>query len=196
MKEARKGSRATPTPRRSPLSMPAGLPDVRMVLVKKFDERGFVFFTNAESAKGQELAGNLKAALVLHWKSLNRQMRVRGTVERVSEQESDAYFASRPRGAQIGAWASQQSRPLESRSTLEAAVARFEKEYAGERAAPALLGRLSHRAACDRILGRSAVPAARPARLHAPGAGQAVGAGAALSVKRRLRASVFHLKKR
>jgi pyridoxamine 5'-phosphate oxidase len=108
----------------------AGLPDVRMVLVKKFDERGFVFFTNSESAKGSELAGNPKAALVLHWKSLNRQVRVRGTVERVSERESDEYFASRPRGAQVGAWASRQSRPLESRKALEAAVARYENQYA------------------------------------------------------------------
>jgi pyridoxamine 5'-phosphate oxidase len=108
----------------------AGLPDVRMVLVKKFDERGFVFFTNSESAKGSELAGNPKAALVLHWKSLNRQVRVRGAVERVSEQESDDYFASRPRGAQVGAWASRQSRPLESRGVLEAAVARYENQYA------------------------------------------------------------------
>jgi pyridoxamine 5'-phosphate oxidase len=107
-----------------------GLPDVRMVLVKKFDERGFVFFTNSESAKGSELSGNPKAALVLYWKSLNRQVRARGTVELVSEQESDEYFASRPRGAQVGAWASRQSRPLESRSTLEAAVARYEKQYA------------------------------------------------------------------
>jgi pyridoxamine 5'-phosphate oxidase len=108
----------------------AGLPDVRMVLVKKFDERGFVFFTNSESAKGSELAGNPKAALVWHWKSLNRQIRVRGTIERVSERESDDYFASRPRGAQIGAWASRQSRPLESRTALEAAVARYENKYA------------------------------------------------------------------
>lgn len=107
-----------------------GLPDVRIVLVKKFDERGFVFFTNSESTKGRELAGNPKAALVLHWKSVNRQVRVRGTVERISERESDDYFARRPRGAQIGAWASQQSRPLESRRVLEAAVARYEKEYA------------------------------------------------------------------
>ena len=108
----------------------AGLPDVRMVLVKKFNERGFVFFTNSESAKGSELADNPKAALVLYWKSLNRQVRVRGTVERVSERESDDYFASRPRGAQVGAWASRQSRPLESRKALEAAVARYENQYA------------------------------------------------------------------
>jgi pyridoxamine 5'-phosphate oxidase len=108
-----------------------GLPDVRMVLLKKFDQRGFVFFTNTESNKGQELEGNLKAALVLHWKSLNRQIRIRGAVERISAAESDDYFASRPRGAQIGAWASQQSRPLDSRATLEAAVAEYEKKYPG-----------------------------------------------------------------
>jgi len=107
----------------------AGLPDVRMVLVKKFDERGFVFFTNSESTKGTELASNPKAALVLHWKSLNRQVRIRGAVAPVSNEESDSYFASRPRGAQIGAWASAQSRPLESRSALEAAVARYENKY-------------------------------------------------------------------
>jgi pyridoxamine 5'-phosphate oxidase len=108
-----------------------GLPDVRMVLLKKFDQRGFVFFTNTESNKGQELEGNLKAALVLHWKSLNRQIRIRGAVERISAAECDDYFASRPRGAQIGAWASQQSRPLDSRATLEAAVAEYEKQYPG-----------------------------------------------------------------
>jgi pyridoxamine 5'-phosphate oxidase len=108
-----------------------GLPDVRMVLLKRFDERGFVFFTNADSAKGQELEGNLMAAIVFHWKSLNRQIRVRGRVERVSDRESDDYFASRPRGAQIGAWASKQSRPLDSRATLQAEVARCEKQYPG-----------------------------------------------------------------
>jgi pyridoxamine 5'-phosphate oxidase len=109
-----------------------GLPDARMVLVKKFGEEGFVFFTNSESAKGRELAENPKAALVFYWKSLNRQVRLRGTIKQVSEQESDDYFASRPRRAQVGAWASQQSRPLASRKALEAAVARYEKQYAGK----------------------------------------------------------------
>lgn len=108
----------------------AGLPDVRIVLVKKFDESGFVFFTNSESAKGSELAGHPKAALAWYWKSLKRQVRARGTVERISERESDDYFANRPRGAQVGAWASRQSRPLESRNVLEAAVARYENKYA------------------------------------------------------------------
>lgn len=107
-----------------------GLPDVRMVLLNGFDERGFVFYTNTESAKGRELAGQPKAAAVFHWKSLRRQVRVRGPVERVSEAEADAYFASRPRLSQIGAWASQQSRPLEGRFALEAAVASVTARHA------------------------------------------------------------------
>ena len=108
-----------------------GVPDVRMVLLKDADERGFVFYTNAESDKGRELACQPKAALVLHWKSLRRQVRVRGPVHQVSEAESDAYFESRPRDSRIGAWASQQSRPLESRFALEKAVARYAAQYAG-----------------------------------------------------------------
>ena len=100
-----------------------GLPNVRMVLLKGFDGRGFVFYTNTTSRKGQELAAHPKAALVFHWKSLNRQIRARGPVESVTDAEADAYFATRPRGAQIGAWASQQSSPLESRFALEKAVA-------------------------------------------------------------------------
>lgn len=107
-----------------------GMPDVRMVLLKAVDERGFVFYGNAESQKGQELAAVPKAALVFHWKSLRRQVRVRGPVEQVSDAEADAYFASRPRGSRIGAWASQQSRPLESRFALEKAVAVWAAKYA------------------------------------------------------------------
>ncbi|MFG1463518.1 pyridoxamine 5'-phosphate oxidase [Xanthobacter sp. DSM 24535] len=107
-----------------------GLPDARMVLLKGLDERGFVFFTNTESAKGRELADNPKAALVFHWKSLRRQVRVRGPVERVTEAEANAYFATRPRLSQIGAWASQQSRPLEGRFAFEAAVAATTAKYA------------------------------------------------------------------
>jgi pyridoxamine 5'-phosphate oxidase len=91
------------------------LPNARMVLLKGVDERGFVFYTNMDSQKGRELDAHAKAALVFHWKSLNRQVRIRGTVERVSEAEADAYFATRPKQAQIGAWASKQSSPLESR---------------------------------------------------------------------------------
>jgi len=107
-----------------------GMPDVRMVLLKGFDARGFVFYTNFESAKGVELLGSMKAALCFHWKSLRRQVRVRGSVEIVTEQEADAYYASRPRGSRIGAWASKQSRPLESRFALEKAVAEYTARYA------------------------------------------------------------------
>lgn len=106
-----------------------GMPDVRTVLLKGIDERGFVFYTNTESQKGQELAANPKAGLLFYWKSLNRQVRVRGPVERVTQEEADAYFATRPKGAQIGAWASQQSRPLESRLAFEKAVALYGAKY-------------------------------------------------------------------
>ena len=107
-----------------------GLPNVRMVLLKGFGEKGFVFYTNFESQKGQEILGTLKAALVFHWKSLRRQVRVRGLVEEVDAQEADSYFASRPRDSRIGAWASQQSRPLETRFALETAVAITMARYA------------------------------------------------------------------
>ena len=109
---------------------PDGMPDVRTVLLKGVDQRGFVFYTNTESNKGRELAANPKAALLFYWKSLNRQVRIRGPVERVTPEEADAYFATRPKGAQIGAWASQQSRPLESRLAFEKAVALYAAKYA------------------------------------------------------------------
>ena len=102
----------------------SGLPDVRMVLLKHADASGFVFYTNTQSRKGCQLAENMQAAGVLHWKSLRRQVRFRGPVELVTDSEADAYFASRPRASRIGAWASQQSRPLESRFALEKAVGR------------------------------------------------------------------------
>lgn len=115
-----------------------GLPDVRMVLLKGFDDRGFVFYTNFESQKGQELLATHKAALCFHWKSLRRQVRVRGLVEVVTDAEADAYFASRPRDSRIGAWASKQSRPLESRYALETSVAMYAARYAiGEVPRPA-----------------------------------------------------------
>jgi pyridoxamine 5'-phosphate oxidase len=106
-----------------------GLPNVRMVLLKGLDARGFVFYTNTESAKGRELTSQGKAAGLFHWKSLRRQVRLRGPVEMVTPAEADAYFASRPRGSRIGAWASQQSRPLESRFALEKAVAYYTAKY-------------------------------------------------------------------
>jgi len=106
-----------------------GLPNVRTVLLKGFDARGFSFYTNTESQKGRELGAARKAALLFYWKSLNRQVRIRGAVERVTAEEADAYFATRPKQAQIGAWASQQSRPLESRLAFEKAIALYAAKY-------------------------------------------------------------------
>ncbi len=107
-----------------------GRPSVRMVLLKDADERGFVFYTNMESRKGGELLANSRAALLFHWKSLQRQVRIEGPTELVSDAEADAYFATRDRGAQIGAWASRQSRPMERRFDLEKRVAQFTAKYA------------------------------------------------------------------
>lgn len=107
-----------------------GLPNVRMVLLKGFDSRGFVFYTNFESQKGQEILGQKKAAMCFHWKSLRRQIRLRGEVEVVSGAEADEYYQSRPLGSRIGAWASKQSRPLEGRFALEKAVAEYTAKYA------------------------------------------------------------------
>jgi pyridoxamine 5'-phosphate oxidase len=106
-----------------------GMPNVRMVLLKGFDPNGFVFYTNYESRKGEELLGQKKAAMVFHWKSLRRQVRIRGDVETVTAAEADAYFASRARESRIGAWASKQSRPLESRFALEKAVAEYTLKF-------------------------------------------------------------------
>jgi len=107
----------------------AGLPDVRMVLLKDFDPQGFVFYTNLESYKGKQLSDNPKAALCFHWKSLRRQVRVRGAIVSVSQEEADAYFASRARDSRIGAWASAQSRPLEDRFALEKSVAGYAMKF-------------------------------------------------------------------
>ena len=108
----------------------AGMPNLRMVLLKSVDQAGFVFYTNSESAKGEELAAHPHAALCFHWKSLGRQVRVRGDIARVSEAEADAYFATRAKDSQIGAWASKQSRPLEGRFALEKEIARLAVKYA------------------------------------------------------------------
>ena len=107
-----------------------GLPDVRMVLMKGYDADGFVFYSHIASQKGRELAANPKAALLFHWKSLRRQVRIRGNVSPVTSAEADAYFATRPKQAQIGAWASKQSSPLESRLAFETAVALYAAKYA------------------------------------------------------------------
>jgi pyridoxamine 5'-phosphate oxidase len=112
-----------------------GLPNVRMILLKGADARGFVFYTNCESAKGTELAATPKAALLFYWKSLGRQVRIRGAIEPVTSAEADAYFATRHRESRIGAWASQQSRPLASRAALEKAVADYTAELDGREVA-------------------------------------------------------------
>lgn len=108
-----------------------GLPNVRMILLKGADERGFVFYTNCGNAKGGELAANAKAALLFYWKSLGRQIRVRGLIEPATDAEADAYFATRHPQSRIGAWASEQSRPLESRAALEEAVVRYADQFDG-----------------------------------------------------------------
>jgi pyridoxamine 5'-phosphate oxidase len=108
-----------------------GRPSTRLVLLKGHDSRGFVFYTNFNSAKGQELLGNPNASLCFHWKTLRRQLRIDGPAAPVRDDEADAYFASRPRGSQIGAWASEQSEPVESRAVLEERVGSLEKKYDG-----------------------------------------------------------------
>jgi len=107
----------------------SGMPNVRMVLMRRFDERGFCFFTNFESQKGEELLAQQRASAVFHWKSLRKQIRIRGEVETVSDEEADDYYYSRPRGSRIGAHASKQSRPLESRFALEKAVAKYTAKF-------------------------------------------------------------------
>lgn len=106
-----------------------GMPSARMVLLKGYDRAGFVFYTNYDSRKGRQILAHPKVALLFHWKSLRRQVRIEGPVEKVTADEADAYFATRPRQSQIGAWASEQSRPLESRFALEKRVARFAAKY-------------------------------------------------------------------
>lgn len=111
---------------------PDGLPEGRIVLLKGVDPRGFVFYTNLESAKGRALAAHPVAALTFHWDRLARQVRVQGTVEPVTDEEADTYYASRPRGSRLGAWASEQSRPLVDRQTLEGRVQELERRYPGD----------------------------------------------------------------
>lgn len=120
---------------------PAGKPEARIVLLKGFDENGFVFFTNYESAKGKELAANPYAALVFFWKELERQVRVDGTVEKVADKESDTYFNSRPVGSRIGAWASPQSQVIKNRAEIEEELKVNEEKFnAGEVPRPAYWG--------------------------------------------------------
>ena len=113
-----------------------GRPSARTVLLKGFDERGFVFYTSYAGRKARELAENPRAALLFYWGELERQVRVEGIVERLPDEESDAYFASRPRGNRLGAWASEQSRPIESREALDLRVRELEERYAGREEIP------------------------------------------------------------
>lgn len=106
-----------------------GFPSVRIVLLKDFDERGFVFFTNSESQKGRELDQNPRAAVCLYWEMLGRQIRIRGTVAKVNDAEADAYFSTRPRSSRIGAWASVQSRPMNARSDFLERIELFEEQF-------------------------------------------------------------------
>jgi pyridoxamine 5'-phosphate oxidase len=139
---------------------PGGQPSVRMVLLKGADERGFVFYTNLESRKGVALAAEPRAALCFHWKSLGRQIRIDGRAEPVSGEEADAYFASRDRLSQVGAWASRQSRPLRERAELEAAVAAVEAKH------PAAVPRPPHWSGFRVVADRVEFWRDRPGRLH------------------------------
>ena len=156
----------------------SGLPDVRMVLLKGIDQRGLVFYTNEESAKGRQIAASPRAAALFHWKSLRRQIRSRGPVALVSDEEADAYFKLL-RDSRIGAWASQQSRPLESRFALEKAIAYYAAKFGvGEVPRPPYWRGFCLTPVADRILARPAISAARPRAVYAkararPGFGNA-----------------------
>ncbi len=130
MEEAKKSEANEPNAMAIATADANGVPNVRMVLLKGADKNGFVFYTNLESAKGTELTQNAHAALCFHWKSLGKQVRVKGSVAKVTDAEADAYFASRPKDSQIGAWASAQSRPMEGRFAFEKEIAKVAAKYA------------------------------------------------------------------
>jgi pyridoxamine 5'-phosphate oxidase len=132
MAEAEKSEPSDPNAMVVATSTPDGHPSLRAILLKGVDERGFVFYTNKESRKGGELDANPNVALLFHWKSLRRQIRIEGTVEHVTDAEADAYYASRPRNSRLGAWASQQSRPVENRLVLEDRLAEMERRFPDE----------------------------------------------------------------
>jgi pyridoxamine 5'-phosphate oxidase len=137
MSEAEKSEPNDPNAMVVATATPDGRPSLRTILLKGVDERGFVFYTNKESRKGVELAINANVALLFHWKSLRRQIRIEGTVEHVTDSEADTYFASRPRISRLGAWASQQSRRLENRAVLEARLAETEQRFPDDIPRPA-----------------------------------------------------------
>ena len=145
---------------------PDGRPSARVVLLRGFDARGLVFFTNYDSRKGGELAANAAAAAVLYWGELDAQIRSRVGSSGWIAEESDAYFAQRPRGHQIGAWASHQSAPVADRATLEAQVVAAEAQYPGRRPAAAALGRVPDRPGDGRVLAQPGRPRPRPRRVH------------------------------
>jgi pyridoxamine 5'-phosphate oxidase len=130
--EARRAGLYLPESMTLATSTPEGVPSARLVLLKRHDDRGFVFFTNYESRKASELEANPHAALAIHWPILQRQVRIEGEVERITEEESFSYYRTRPRGSRIGAWASPQSRVIPDRALLEARVAEFEARFRGE----------------------------------------------------------------
>ena len=132
MAEAGPTSRKTPNAMTLATTTPDGLPSARIVLLKGADARGFVFYTNTQSRKGDELAANSRAALLFHWKSLGRQIRIEGRVADVTDAEADAYYATRARISRLGAWASDQSRVLPDRAELERRLAEYEEKYPGE----------------------------------------------------------------
>ncbi len=132
MAEAEASEPSEPNAMTLATATPDGIPSARAVLLKGVDRRGFVFYTNMESRKAGELAANPRLALLFHWKSLGRQVRIDGRAEYVTDAEADAYFASRPRISRLGAWASDQSRPLPDRATLERRLADLEKRYPGD----------------------------------------------------------------
>lgn len=129
MKDAEGSEPSLPNAASLATATPDGRPSLRMVLLKEYGADGFVFYTNLESRKGEELAANPRAAMCFHWKSLTRQVRVEGTVEVLDDGEADAYFATRDRGSKIGAWASRQSQPLQRRFELEREVAKYAAKY-------------------------------------------------------------------
>lgn len=132
MAEAEASEPSEPNAMTVATATPDGVPSARAILLKGVDRRGFVFFTNKESRKAGELAANSHVALLFHWKSLARQVRIEGVVEDVTDAEADAYYASRPRISRLGAWASDQSRPLPDRATLERRLAENERRFPGD----------------------------------------------------------------